>query len=79
MWPREARHGKVTVSKYIPTDADKIPANVRWDVPRHNQGQIVEVAYADAHPGRDEACAGSKYRRVSDRSDLSITYAVLAG
>lgn len=66
------------MNKYIPTSADKIPAHVRWDVPAHNQGQIVETAYADGRPGRDEACNGSKYRRVTDRSDRSVTYYRLA-
>lgn len=47
---------------------------VRWDVPSHNQGQIVEVAYADPGEHRDEACVGSLYRRVTDRSDRSVAY-----
>lgn len=63
---------------YIQIAANKVPAHIRWDVNGHNQGQIVEVAYADATPQADEACAGSKYRRITDRSDRSVTYAVLA-
>lgn len=54
-------------TKYIPTTADEIPADVRWEVPARNQGQMVEVAYAS--PG-SRYCAdhGDKYQRVLDRS-----------
>lgn len=60
--------------KYMYRKIASVPDVARWDVPRHNQGQIVEVAYADPGGHRDEACEGSLYRRVTDRSDGSVTY-----
>ena len=51
-----------------------VPPDLRWDVPAHNQGQIVEVAYADYPTCADEACSGSLYKRVTDRSDQSVAY-----
>jgi len=44
----------------------EIPERVRFDVPRHNQGQIVEVAYGGY--GRAEMGDGDPYRRVTDTS-----------
>lgn len=32
---------------YRPVPAARVPTQLRWDVPKPNQGQIVEVAYAD--------------------------------
>jgi hypothetical protein len=40
-----------------------------WIVPPECQGQIVEVAYATS-------CDGLLWRRVTDRSDRSVTYEV---
>jgi hypothetical protein len=59
---------------YVRTLLESLPAELRWDVPRHNQGQIVEVAYADERPLACEACHGSAYQRVTDRSDGSVAY-----
>jgi hypothetical protein len=61
---------------YRPFPADRLPSDIRWDVPGHNQGQIVEVAYADYPTQADEACLGSKYRRITCRSDRTVVYAV---
>ncbi len=61
-------------TKYTQIAANQVPANVRWDVPAHCAGQIVEVAYAAARPSRDEAGPGDPYQRVTDRSDRSVTY-----
>lgn len=41
---------------------------VRWDVRRADQGQIVEYAYADAPTYLSEAGPGSRYLRITDRS-----------
>ena len=62
-------------ANYRPIDTARIPATVRWDVPRRNQGQIVEVAYSDARPGRSEGGEGDLYRRIIDGSDGSVSYA----
>jgi len=62
---------------YVTIPASAIPTNVRWDVPARNQGQIVEVAYAEAVKSPYEAGYGSTYRRTTDRSDGSVTYAAL--
>lgn len=64
--------------KYVTVSRSALPSDLRWDVPRRNQGQIVETAYADEPTSADEACYGSKYRRVTDRSDGAVTYAILA-
>jgi hypothetical protein len=40
---------------------------MRWYVSPKNQGQIVEYAYA--------VCDAWVYRRITDRSDGSVTYA----
>lgn len=51
----------------------------RWDVPEHLRGQIVEVAYSDG-PSTDryECGRGSRYQRVTDRSDGSVAYYMMA-
>lgn len=64
------------MSKYV--RIERVPENLRWDVPAHNQGQIVEVAYADYPTVRSEACHGSSYQRVTDRSARSVRYYQLA-
>ena len=46
-----------------------LPEVQSWIVPPECQGQIVEVAYGSQ-------CDGTYYRRTSDRSDGSVTYAV---
>lgn len=62
-------------TEYAPCSRDEIPDSTRWDVPRANQGQIVEVAFANASPReRSEACNGDMYKRVTDRSDNSVRY-----
>ena len=60
-------------AKYVRCSEADIPAAARWCVPRRNQGQTVEVAYAS--PGRrDEADHGDEYRRTTDRSTGTVTY-----
>lgn len=63
---------KVNVVKYVECSKDEIPEGVRFDVPRQNQGQIVEVAYGDF--GRAENGIGDPWKRVTDASDRSVTY-----
>ncbi len=62
----------MTTSKYVRIQASEVPAGVRFDVPAHNQGQIVEVAYGGFD--RAEHGAGDPYKRVTDRSDRSVAY-----
>ena len=61
--------------KYIYTKIDKsqIPAGVRFDTPRRNQGQIVEVSYGTF--GRYEAGAGDPYKRCIDHSEGGLATA----
>lgn len=59
---------------YVQVDVASVPSGLRWDVPPENQGQIVEVAYADDPPEVHRACSGSRYRRVIDRRDRSVAY-----
>jgi hypothetical protein len=42
-------------SPWVRISERQVPADVRWDVPAYNQGQMIEVAYADAKPHRSEA------------------------
>ncbi|MCZ2414130.1 MAG: hypothetical protein LC136_07750 [Burkholderiales bacterium] len=54
--------------EYVEVPADTVPSGLRWDVPGANQGQMVEVAYAD--PGsRAPAEHGDPWQRVTDRSE----------
>jgi hypothetical protein len=59
---------------YQPIAASDVPRAIRFDVPPQNQGQTVEIAYADYPTPADEACHGATYQRVTDRSDNSVTY-----
>ena len=54
------------MKKYIPCSRADIPANVRFDTPRRNMGQIVEVSYGGF--GAAEHDDGDPYMRVTDRS-----------
>ena len=49
-------------------------ASLRWDVPAPNQGQIIEVAYAEPGPHVHEAGPGATYKRITDASDRSVAY-----
>jgi hypothetical protein len=59
---------------YMSVSRDKLPEELRFDVPREHQGQTIEVAYADYPTEAGEACNGAKYRRETDRSDGATTY-----
>lgn len=68
--------------RYEPISSEQVPPGAAWDVPRQNQGQIVEVAYSDGappRPGRAENNRGDLYQRVRDTSDGSVTYYRRAG
>lgn len=58
--------------RYVPVAESAIPSGVRFDVPRRNQGQTVEVSYGDF--GRSEHDRGDLYMRIEDRSDRRVTY-----
>lgn len=62
------------MARYIECERSEIPEGVRFDVPRHLQGQHVEVAYGDF--GRAEHAEGDLYKRVHDRSvgPAAVTY-----
>jgi hypothetical protein len=63
--------------RYKEIPAEQVPDGLRFDVPGRNQGQIVEVAYADNLRARSSAPAdvGATYRRTTDGSDRSVVYA----
>lgn len=56
----------MTRTKYISISKDQIPDGVRFDCPRHLQGQMVVVEYGGF--GRAEHCDGDLYKRVTDTS-----------
>lgn len=58
--------------QYVVCHESDIPSGVTFDVPRHLQGQIVEIAYGDF--GRDGGANGDPYKRVTDRSTGRVTY-----
>lgn len=53
--------------KYVECWEREIPEGVRFDVPRRNQGQMIEVAYGGF--GRYENDEGAPYKRVTDRGE----------
>jgi hypothetical protein len=69
------------LSEYEKCRSEEVPAGLVWVVPRRNQGQIVEVAYATGVPaGRScnyDADEGDPWQRTTDSSDGSVTYARL--
>jgi hypothetical protein len=61
---------------YVECQESDIPSDVRWDTPRRNAGQIVEIMYGDF--GRTPADVGSPYKARIDHSDGSRSYYRLA-
>ena len=53
---------------YRRVDADTLPPDLIWHVPPQHQGQIIEAAYAEAHPVASAACDGARYKKITDRS-----------
>jgi hypothetical protein len=60
--------------EYVEVAASGFISDLRWDVPRRNAGQIVEVAYSAFPPSRGEADHGDKYKRVYDASTGDVRY-----
>jgi hypothetical protein len=60
--------------RYVACRESDIPAGVRFDVPRRDQGQMIEVAYGGY--GRAEHGEGDPYMRVTDHTDRSTAYYV---
>lgn len=50
------------MSTYLPCSADEFPADLRWDLPSANDGQIIEVAYAELGSAAP-ALHGAPYKR----------------
>ena len=63
-----------TKTKYVKIQESAVPAGLRFDVPAHCAGQIVEVAYGDRAECRAENSRGAPYMRVHDRSDRTTVY-----
>lgn len=57
---------------YKKCELNDVPATVRFDVPRRNQGQMVEIAYGGFE--RAEHDEGAPFKRVTDRSEQTTTY-----
>jgi hypothetical protein len=62
---------------YQEIDETQVPDGVRFDVPRRNQGQMIEVAYGGfgAGPWDD----GDLYKRVKDRTAPTTRFYQLKG
>lgn len=58
--------------KYISCNQTDVPAEVRFDAPPQNQGQIIVVEYGDH--GRAVHGPGARYKRVINRQDGSVAY-----
>lgn len=56
----------MTQHQYIQIDESQLPDNVRFDVPRRHQGQMIEVAYGGFD--RSEHDVGDLYKRERDLS-----------
>lgn len=80
---RRVEPTRATETRYEIIPESDLPEGLRFDVPRRDQGQIVEVAYADHPTCRSEAgwCSdprvASPYRRITDRSDRSVVYELI--
>jgi len=59
-------------SKYTKCKKADVPGGVRFDIPLHCQGQIVEVEYGGF--GRYVHGDGAPYKRVTDRSDGTVEW-----
>lgn len=60
---------QTTKKNYTPITPNQVPDGLRFDVPRRNQGQIVEVAYGGPMSQRSEHDEGAPYKRVTDASE----------
>jgi hypothetical protein len=63
--------------EYTPTSEAAIPANVRFDTPRQNQGQMITESYGGFC--RAEHDHGDPYMRICDSSTGSTKYFVRVG
>lgn len=59
---------------YRPIELSELPKDLRFDTPGMNQGQHVEVSYADYPARKCEAYSGAAYMKVHDRSQQKIDY-----
>jgi len=57
---------------YQPISRAEVPLDVRFDVPRQHQGQMVEVAFGGFDRG--EHGDGDPYKRIVDRSARETTF-----
>lgn len=61
--------------RWVEISETEIPNSVRFDTPRQNQGQILEVSYADVKPHKSEASDfDAKYKRIIDHSTQTTTF-----
>ena len=63
---------------YRELPADAVPPDLSWDIPPQNQGQIVEVAYAERRRYASPSVSGAPYKRVRDGSTGATRYYILA-
>lgn len=66
--------GSAATEAFQAVHPDLVPRYLRWDIPGANQGQIVEVAYADDPSHPDPAGRTSAWQRVTDHSDRSVSF-----
>lgn len=61
------------MTRYIPIPESEVPDGLRFWTPKRNEGQMVQVSYAE--PGqRSEPDEGAMYRRTVDLSTRLTTY-----
>jgi hypothetical protein len=60
---------QVAMAIYVKIEAYDLPAGLRFDVPRRNQRQIVEIAYGGPRHQASEYDDDAQYKRVTDRSE----------
>lgn len=58
---------KTVSAAYVECSRESVPAAVRFDIPRRNQGQAIEVAYGGFD--RSEHDDGAPYKRVVDHGE----------
>jgi hypothetical protein len=73
-WAETSATVRLRPKGWIRITEDEIPEGTRFDVPRHCQGQIVEVAYGGPSSDRYEYGPGAPLKRVHDRSDRTTSY-----
>jgi hypothetical protein len=64
-------------TEYTEVPASTVPQSIVWVTPERNQGRFVEVSYSRGIPAdvdaNMDAGEGDPWKRVTDRSDMTVT------